>query len=168
MPTLDVGQLVDEGLAGLRVGHVVADPHHMPGGVGVAVGLPARSALDAVAVGGDLGGQGVPQPSGGLTLEQGGRHLGQGVAVGLGQVEDVRHREAHPPTPGRPGVVAALPLGGGAGAALPRGVGGGVLATATPAGAGGEDRDALLICRVGSSTFDENVGGLDPVHPVAF
>jgi len=138
MPTLDVGQLVDEGLAGLRVGHVVADPqHHMPGGVGVAVGLPARSALDAVAVAGDLGGQGVPQPSGGLTLQQGGQHLGQVVPIGLRLVEDVRDREAHPPTPARAAALAALPRGVG-------GVGGGVLATATPAGAGGQDRDALL------------------------
>jgi hypothetical protein len=103
VPALDVRQFVGEGLHRLRVGDVRADPHAAGGWVGEAVGLPAGLAGEHVAVRGDLRGQRLPQGGGGVTGEQFGCDVGQRVALGLGDVEDVRDpKPAQHPGPGRP------------------------------------------------------------------
>jgi hypothetical protein len=103
VPALDVRQFVGEGLDRLGVGDVRADPHGAGGRVGEAVGLPAVLADERVAVRGDLAGQRLPQGGGGVTGQQLGCDLGQRVALGLGDVEDVRDPKPaqHPRRPGR-------------------------------------------------------------------
>jgi len=96
-------ELVGQGLHGLSVVDVVADPHHPAGRVGVAVGAAAVPALQGVAVSGYLAGEVVPQPGRGLPGQQDRRDLGQRVALGLRDVETCTTRKPRtcclPPAP---------------------------------------------------------------------
>lgn len=86
---LDLGGVVHVHPHRHLAGHVVGQP------VGTAdrLGVGDQPQLEAVRC--DLIGQAVPQPFGCLALQEGrGRWLGDGFAVGLGDVPDVRGLEA--------------------------------------------------------------------------
>ena len=74
-----------QGLDGLGVVNVGADPDGRTGRVGPAVRPPALPPLEPVAMPSDLPGQLLPQPGGGPPGQQHRGDVGEGLPVGLGQ-----------------------------------------------------------------------------------
>jgi len=137
---LQVPEFVSKDLHGLGVVDVVADPHHPAGRVGVAVSAATVTALQSVAISGDLAGQVLPQAGRSLAAQQHRRDLRQRVAFGLGDVKHVHHPEPPqlPAAGGRCGRSPALIrrlLAGAAGRAARR---------LRPVGARRQDRQAPL------------------------
>ena len=86
----DVPELVGQSLGGLRWVDVIANPDDARCEVGVAVGAePTGSALDPEAVVADKACQVFPEPVGTFPRELSRFGVGQWLAVGLGDVEDV-------------------------------------------------------------------------------
>ena len=125
----DVGEFVGGGLGLLGGGEVVADGDGALGvvgdavGVGVAVGHGADG--EGVALGPDHLGEAVGDAVGVVAVEEVDRRLGERVAVGLGDVEDVDDLEAAEDAGGFVACVVGV-------------------AVCSAVGAGGEDGDALL------------------------
>ena len=141
-----VGDLVGERLAGLRVVEVGSDGDGTRGEVGQAVGGGAVAAVDGEAAFGGQAGQGVPQPGRGLPAQQGRpRRGGQRLTAGLGDVPDVGEAEADEPAgrgTGRRGAGVACVVGGGRGGRVAGGAVDG-------AGHRGEDSGCLSgLCRL--------------------